>query len=74
MFGFKAGDDLRLGSFMHMFEEEGASKSEVNQALAYLMKREVLQPNSDPGVRPGGFVLTTEGEATVRRFLNTDSN
>ncbi|WP_035604764.1 hypothetical protein [Haloferula sp. BvORR071] len=73
MFGFKAGDDLRLGSFMHLFEEEGASKSDVDKALVSLVERKILLPNSEPGVRPGGYVLTTDGEATMRKCLDLDS-
>ncbi|MES2921523.1 MAG: hypothetical protein V4819_08255 [Verrucomicrobiota bacterium] len=72
MFGFKAGEDPRLGSFMQMFEEDGASSSDVDKALACLMKRGLLQPNSSPGVRAGGHVLTNDGVAAMREFLDVN--
>jgi hypothetical protein len=71
MFGFNAGDDLRLGSFMHLFEEDGASREQVDQALNLLMRRQILVRNLSPDVRPGGHVLTEEGAALMTKTLGT---
>lgn len=72
MFGFKAGDDLRLGSIMHMFEEDGASREQVDDALTYLMRKRILVPNLSPDVRPGGHVITEEGAALMTKILGAN--
>ena len=69
MFNFRAEDDIRLGSFMHMFEEEGGSPRIVDVAIAYMLKQNWLIPNAAPGVRSGGHTLTAEGVAAMQKFL-----
>ena len=74
MFGFKAGSDIRMGSFMQMFEEDGNSSQEVDLAIGYMLKRNWLVPNQTEGVRPGGHMLTKEGSERMDCLIDNDSS
>ncbi len=69
MFNFKAGCDIRLGSFMHMFEEAGASSGTVDLAIGSMFKANWLISNIAQEVRPGGHTLTAEGFARMEELL-----
>lgn len=71
MFDYQPGEDIRLESLLHLFEEDGASASEVDSALAYMIKNGLLEFNHSPYVLPGGHCLSGEGFTAMTQFLGT---
>jgi hypothetical protein len=64
-FHFAVNQDIRLGSFLHLFEGRGATREDVDRAIALMLEQRWLIPNRGSGVPPGGHCLTPGGLAMI---------